>query len=160
MAGCASEQPKQEFTVPRALCGVPVPSEALARLLPASGKRLTAQQSGGSDDGAALCDIRVDGDSVLIVSSERISTGDSAGHILRSRLSIQQQKSAEGDSIAYADRAAVSLVKCRGSAVQQEDISTLVKILEPARRNESAVKDLIKGYTASLRKQHPCHATS
>ncbi|WP_330460155.1 hypothetical protein OIB37_26760 [Streptomyces sp. NBC_00820] len=159
-AGCSTNEPKREFKVPQALCGTPVPADALSRLLPESGKRLTAQHTGSLTDGSALCDVKVDGDTVLMISSERIDAGDSARHILQSRLSIQQQKSAEDGSIAYADRAAVSLVKCRGADVEKEDISTLVKLLDPARKNESAVKSMIDGYTTSLKDQHPCRPTS
>ncbi|MGW1861371.1 hypothetical protein [Streptomyces collinus] len=135
-----------------------VPTEALSSLLPASGKQLSARRSGSADDGAVLCNVSVDGDLVLVISQERISVGDSARHILLTRLSVSRQKSADGGSIAYADRAAVSLVKCRGSDVEKEDLSTLVKVLEPGRRNESAMKDLIQEYTTSLKGQHPCKA--
>ncbi|WP_317445709.1 hypothetical protein [Streptomyces collinus] len=158
VAGCSSDEQKQEFTVPKALCGVSVPTESLSSLLPASGKQLSARRSGGPDDGAVLCNVSVDGDRVLVISQERISVGDSARHILLSRLSVPQPKSAARGSIAYADRAAVSLLKCRGADVEKEDISTLVKVLEPARRDESAMKDLIQGYTTSLEGQHPCKA--
>jgi hypothetical protein len=97
---------------------------------------------------------------VLVVSRERVDVGESARSILLSRLSISRQKSAEGGSVVYADRAAVSLVKCRGTGVEKEDISTLIKVLKPARQDESAMKDLITGYTASLKEQQPCKRAS
>ncbi|MFF2203935.1 hypothetical protein [Streptomyces sp. NPDC058145] len=159
MVGCTSETHEQEFTVPKTLCGVSVPTHALAQLLPESGERLTVERRGSLDDGSALCGVKVDEDTVLQVSGERIDAGDSARHILRSRLSIPEQKSAEGDSIAYADHAAVSLIKCRGADVQ-EDVSTLVKVLKPARPDESSMKELIQGYTASLKKQQVCKRAS
>ncbi|MEV7691326.1 hypothetical protein ACFW1F_28280 [Streptomyces bungoensis] len=157
--GCSSDTPAREFTVPKALCGQFVPARALSDLLPASGKRLTVRRVGDLDDGSALCEVTVDGDTVLDVSSERIDAGDSARHILRRRLSVQEQKSAEGGSIAYTDRAAVSLIKCRGSRVE-EDVSTLIKVLEPARPDESAMKKLAQGYAASLKAEHPCRVAS
>ncbi|MFG2358130.1 hypothetical protein [Streptomyces sp. NPDC048521] len=160
VAACSSDEPKQEFTVPKALCGISVPAKALSRLLPASGKRLSAEQVGGPDDGSVLCNVTVDGDMVLVVSRERVDVGESARSILLSRLSISRQKSAEGGSVVYADRAAVSLVKCRGTGVEKEDISTLIKVLKPARQDESAMKDLITDYTASLKEQQPCKRAS
>lgn len=159
MVGCSSEAPEQRFAVPKSLCGVIVPTDALSQLLPVSGERLTVERDGSLDDGSALCDVRVDDDMVLQVSGERIDAGDSARHILRSRLSVQEQKSAQGNAIAYADHAAVSLIKCRGAYVE-EDISTLVKVLKPARPNEAAMEKLIRGYTASLKKQQPCKRAS
>ncbi|MEU6510637.1 hypothetical protein [Streptomyces sp. NPDC046942] len=156
--GCSSEKPKQEFTVPKALCGVSVPDDALSRLLPASGKRLALERNGSLDDGSEVCILTVDGDTVLDVSGERITAGDSAQNILRSRLSIQDQKSADSNSIAYADNAAVSLIKCRGTNVEEEDISILIKVLKPARPDESAMEELIQGYTASLKEKRPCKA--
>ncbi|GHJ35990.1 hypothetical protein [Streptomyces sp. TS71-3] len=104
-----------------------------------------------------LCKVNVDEDEqVLTLSSERITVGSSAQHILLHELSIGQHKSAEGGNIAYADEGAVSLIKCRGADVNEEDISTLVKVLKPGRGDESAMKDLISGYTAELEKQKPC----
>ncbi|MFF8951521.1 hypothetical protein ACF09I_22400 [Streptomyces sp. NPDC014940] len=159
VVGCTAQEPDRRFTVPKALCGVTVPTDALSQLLPASGERLTVEHDGSLDDGSAVCGVRVDEDTVLQVSGERINAGDSARHILRSRLMIQEQKSIEGNSIAYADQAAVSLIKCRGADVQ-EDISTFVKVLKPGRPKELAMKMLIQGYTASLKRQQPCERAS
>ncbi|MGW5371707.1 hypothetical protein ACWER6_35785 [Streptomyces sp. NPDC004009] len=117
------------------------------------------EHDGSLDDGSLVCGVQVDGDRVLSVSGERIVAGDSARHILRSRLMIQEQKSVEGNSIAYADQAAVSLIKCRGADVR-EDISIFVKVLKPARPDELAMKMLIQGYTASLKRQQPCERVS
>ena len=157
VAGCSSSGPKQEFTVPRSLCGVSVPTGALSRLLPTSGKELAAQQTNDlDDDGHALCVVKVDGVMVLAVSGERITVGDSARGILLDQLSVSQQKYAANGSIAYTDWAAVSLTKCRGADVEEEDISVLIKVLKPARHDESAMKELISGYTSSLEKQQPC----
>ncbi|MDI1452657.1 hypothetical protein NHG22_02265 [Streptomyces sp. ATE26] len=160
VVGCSSETHGQEFTVPKALCGVSVPAGALAQLLPESGERLTVERRGSLDDGSALCGVKVDEDTVLQVSGERVNAGDSARHILRSRLLVQEQKSANGNSIAYVDQAAVSVIQCRGADVEEEDVSTFVKVLRPARPNESAMKDLIQGYTASLKKQQVCKRAS
>ncbi|MEU2058125.1 hypothetical protein [Streptomyces bungoensis] len=158
--GCSSHESERQFTVPKALCGQSVPAGPLSDLLPASGKRLAVRRTGDPDDGSALCEVTVDGDTVLDVSSERVDAGDSARNILRRRLSVQEQKSAEGGSIAYADHAAVSLIKCRGGKAEEEDISTLIKVLKPARPDETAMKKLVQGFTASVQAQHPCMAAS
>ncbi|MEU9545792.1 hypothetical protein [Streptomyces mirabilis] len=159
VAGCSTEKPSREFTVPKTLCGVSVPTDALSHLLPASGRNLTAEAEGSTDD-VQLCKVNVDDVMVLALSRERINAGDSAQHILLSQLSIARPKSAQDGTIAYADEAAVSLVKCRGADVEEEDISTLVNVLKPARPNESAMKSLISGYTAALNKQEPCKRSS
>lgn len=137
-----------------------MPAAPLSDLLPASGKRLAVEPTGSLDNGSALCQVRVDGDTVLDVSSERIDAGGSAPDILRSRLSVRDQKSAKGNSIAYDDHAAVSLIKCRGSKVQEEDISILIKLLKPARPDEAAMMRLAERYTASVESQNPCKAAS
>ncbi|MEV0736257.1 hypothetical protein AB0I51_09845 [Streptomyces sp. NPDC050549] len=154
-AGCSADNPSREFTVPKALCGVSVPVDALSRLLPASGKKLTTEAEGSTDD-VLLCKVSVNDVRVLTLSRERIVAGDSARHILYTQLRITQPKFTEGTSIAYTDDAAVSLLKCRGADVEKEDISTLVKVLKPARSDESAMKSLISDYTAKVKKQGPC----
>ncbi|MFJ5310243.1 hypothetical protein [Streptomyces sp. NPDC088350] len=158
-AGCSADKPSREFTVPKALCGVSVPVDALSQLLPASGKKLTTEAEGSTDD-VLLCTVHVDDVMVLALSRERIVAGDSARHILYTQLRITQPKFTEGTSIAYADHAAVSLLKCRGADVQKEDISTLINVLKPARPNESAMKSLITDYTAKVKKQGPCKKRS
>jgi len=158
-AGCSADKPNREFTVPKALCGVSVPVDALSQLLPASGKKITTEAEGSTDD-VLLCKVSVDDVRVLTLSRERIVAGDSARHILFTQLRITQPKFTEGTSIAYVDHAAVSLLKCRGAGVEEEDISTLVKVLKPARPNESAMKSLISAYTATVKKQGPCKKTS
>ncbi|MBK3569983.1 hypothetical protein [Streptomyces sp. MBT62] len=157
-AGCSADKPSRDFTVPKALCGVSVPVDALSRLLPASGKTLTTEAK-GSTDSALLCTVDVDDVMVLALSRERIVAGDSARHILYTQLRVTQPKFTEGTSIAYVDHAAVSLLKCRGAGVEEEDISTLVNVLKPARSNESAMKSLITDYTARVKKQGPCKKT-
>ncbi|MET7489990.1 hypothetical protein [Streptomyces sp. NPDC005538] len=158
-AGCSADKPSREFTVPKALCGVSVPTDALSQLLPASGKHLTTEAEGSTDD-VLLCTVSVDDVMVLTLSRERIVAGDSARHILFSQLRIARPKSAEGSTIVYADNAAVSLLKCRGAGVEKEDISTLVKVLKPARPDEAAMKNLISSYTAAIKKEGPCKPSS
>ncbi|MFJ4633080.1 hypothetical protein [Streptomyces sp. NPDC088847] len=153
--GCSADKPGREFTVPKALCGVSVPVDALSRLLPASGKKLTTEADGSTDD-VLLCTVSVDGVRVLDLSRERIVAGDSARHILFTQLRIARPKLAEGNTIAYADHAAVSLLKCRGAAVEEEDISTLINVLKPGRPDEPAMKSLISDYTATVKKEAPC----
>ncbi|MGW0086348.1 hypothetical protein [Streptomyces sp. NPDC003393] len=160
LAGCSSEEPKREFAVPHSLCGASVPVDALSKLLPASGKRITVPDNAFSEDGEGLCQVAVDDDVVLMVSRERIDVGDSADNILRSRVAVQNRKSADGGSVSYADRGAVSLIKCRGAGVQTEDVSVLIKVLKPARPDETAMKNLITGYTADYKKQQPCRPGS
>ncbi|WP_306191552.1 MULTISPECIES: hypothetical protein [unclassified Streptomyces] len=158
--GCSSDEAKREFAVPKSLCGVSVPTDALSRLLPASGKNLDVQQDGDIDQGNDLCNLTVDGTMVLVISRERIDTGDSAQHILVSRARVSHQKTAVNGAIAYADRAAASMIKCRGAGIEVEDISTFIKVLKPARPNETAMKKLITDYTTAYKKQQPCRPGS
>ncbi|MEU3982293.1 hypothetical protein AB0F77_19685 [Streptomyces sp. NPDC026672] len=154
---CSSSEPKQKFTIPKTVCGVAAPSDAFSRLLPESGKKLTVDEHGTLADGNVTCGINVDKNNmVLVVNMERIGTDASARGVLVDRLSIWQQKSAENGTIAYVDHAAASLIKCRGAGIEEEDISTFIKVLNPGRPDESAMKDMISGYTAALKKKQPC----
>ncbi|WP_405635076.1 hypothetical protein OHB53_16170 [Streptomyces sp. NBC_00056] len=42
----------------------------------------------------------------------------------------------------------------------EEDISTVISVFEPGRKDESALKNLIVEYTAALRKSSPCEVKS
>ncbi|WP_018544863.1 hypothetical protein [Streptomyces sp. LaPpAH-108] len=155
-SGCSSDEAKQEFTVPTSLCGVSVPPKALSRLLPADGSHITFRQDGSVEKGWTLCGVEVDGHAVLNVSQEWIDAGDTARNILRHQLVISDQKSADGGSVAYADRGAASLLKCRGTGVEKEDVSTVVELLKPGRADETAMGELIREYTKSLKARNPC----
>ncbi|MGV9428695.1 hypothetical protein ACWDO7_30965 [Streptomyces sp. NPDC003656] len=157
VSACSSGEAKQDFAVPASLCGVSVPSEALARLLPADGERVSVKQDGTKEDGSYLCDVVVDKRTVLVVTQEWITPGWSARHILIHELKIWDQKESEGGSVVFADRGAASLVECRGAGVEKEDVSTLVQVLKPGREDEAAMGRLIRGYTKSLGAGKPCH---
>ncbi|MEU6812574.1 hypothetical protein ABZ920_27075 [Streptomyces sp. NPDC046831] len=153
VAGCSSHAPKRGFTVPKAMCGVSVPSDALSRLLPESGKDVQVEND---PDDAGMCEVTVDGEVVLSAERERIDAGRSAWRIISYDHRIGQAKSGEGGTIAYVDRAAVSVVQCRAEGTEDEAVSTYIRVLKPGRKDESAMKSLISGYTAALTKQQPC----
>ncbi|WP_439940607.1 hypothetical protein [Streptomyces sp. BBFR115] len=155
-AGCSADKPEREFAVPKVVCELPVPTDALSKLLPASGSRIAVPEHAFNVDGEGLCKVSVDDDVVLRVSRERIDVGDSAYFILHRRASVQDPKSTQDRSVAYADRAAASLIKCRGAGVNKEDISIFIDVLKPGRPDEDAMKSLITGYTAAYQKQQPC----
>jgi len=156
--GCSEEQ-KREYTLPTSLCGVSVPTSALSQLLPV-GKRLTVDEATPVPDALTTCEASVDGDMVLSLEQEHRDVGASAYDIARDRFGVKQPKSAQQRSVAYSDRVAVSVVKCRGGESGDEDITVAVKVLKPAHQNESAMKYLILGYTSAFKKQQPCGKSS
>ncbi|MGV9254251.1 hypothetical protein [Streptomyces sp. NPDC003697] len=153
VAGCSSDGPRRAFTVPKAMCGVSVPSDALSRLLPESGKTVREEDGPGN---AGTCEVTVDGAVVLSAERERVDAGRSAWRILSYDHRIGQAKSAEGGTIAYVDRAAVSVLRCHDKGAEGEAVSTYIRVLKPGRNDESAMKSLISGYTSALAKQRPC----
>ncbi|EFF93431.1 hypothetical protein SSTG_03750 [Streptomyces sp. e14] len=62
--------------------------------------------------------------------------------------------------MAYIDRAAVSLIKCRGTGVNTEDVSIFIQVLKPGRTDQDALRRLIVAYTAGYKKQQPCRPGS
>ncbi|MEU2875545.1 hypothetical protein [Streptomyces sp. NPDC007070] len=129
LSGCSADEPGREFAVPKVVCEVPVPADALSALLPASGRRIAVPEYAFNMAGEGLCKVSVDDQAVLMVDRERIDAGHSAYVVLRGRTNEWTQKSAEGGSMAYIDRAAVSLVKCRGTGVNTEDVSIFIQVL-------------------------------
>ncbi|MGW4496598.1 hypothetical protein [Streptomyces sp. NPDC004376] len=101
--------------------------------------------------------MKVDEKTVMEVSQEWIVAGDTARNILGHRLTIWQQKSADGGSVVYAAQGGASLVRCRGTGVQKEDVSTLIDVLKPGRPDEAAMGQLVRGYTKSMEEKNPCH---
>ncbi|WP_439940605.1 hypothetical protein [Streptomyces sp. BBFR115] len=160
LSGCSADEPGREFAVPKVVCEVPVPADALSALLPASGRRIAVPEYAFNMDGEGLCKVSVDDQAVLMVDRERIDAGHSAYVVLRGRTNEWTQKSAEGGSVAYIDRAAVSLIKCRGTGVNTEDVSIFIQVLKPGRTDQDALRRLIVAYTAGYKKQQPCRPGS
>lgn len=150
-AGCSSDEAKREFSVPKELCGVSVPTEPLSRLLPATGKRLDVGEGASS-----ACEVTVDRKTVLSVERQRVDAGRSAWNIASYDRRIGHAKTADDDTVAYVGRAAVSVVKCRTKGDEDKAVSTYLRTLEPGREDESAMKDLMSGYTDAFEKQQPC----
>ncbi|MFF1453448.1 hypothetical protein ACFVYF_35725 [Streptomyces sp. NPDC058274] len=160
VAGCTSEEPKREFSVPKALCGVAVPANALSRLLPATGQHLTSDHATPVSDAVTTCEVTVDGNMVLSVQRDVIDAGKSAWRVASYDHAIGHAKTGEGGTIAYVDRAAVSVVQCQEKGAEDEAVSTYIRTLKPGRQDESAMKTLISGYTAALKKEQPCRKGS
>lgn len=97
---------------------------------------------------------------VLSIERERIEAGRSAWIIASYDHGIGHVKSDDGGAIAYVSRASVSVVPCAGKSGQGAAISTYIRTLKPGRQDESSMKELIRGYTASLKKLQPCQAAS
>ncbi|MCK1821318.1 hypothetical protein MTQ10_17245 [Streptomyces sp. XM83C] len=155
LAGCSSDEPKREFTVPKALCGVAVPTDALDRVLPASGKKLSTEFEGPG--GAELCTVSVDGQTVLDIAIEHIPADHmSPAGVLTDRLRGFGGESAEDGTIAYRPYAAASVVKCRAADVQKEDITLFVQVTKPGREEASAMRDFMSGYRSAYEKKKPC----
>ncbi|MET7574833.1 hypothetical protein ABZT04_41140 [Streptomyces sp. NPDC005492] len=125
-----------------------------------TGKHLTVNEATPVPDALTTCEASVDGDKVLSVEQEHRDAGASAYDIARDRFGVKQPKSALQRSAAYSDRVAVSVVKCRDGESGDEDITIAVKTVKPAHQNESAMKDLILGYTSAFEKQQPCSKNS
>ncbi|MEU0007367.1 hypothetical protein ABZ079_24575 [Streptomyces sp. NPDC006314] len=159
-AGCSSGGQEREFAIPKNLCGVAVPSGPLARILPPTGKSLDQRKGTPSAQAVTGCEVTVDGDVVLTVEGERIKSGRSAWIIASYDHRIGHVKSGDGGAIAYVGRAAVSVVPCPREGDRQEAVSTYIRTLKPWRQDESAMRQLIRGYTASLKTLQPCRTGS
>jgi hypothetical protein len=151
VVSCSSDEPKREFDVPKALCGVSVPAEALAALLPAAGEQIAVKE-----ESRAGCAVTVDEDVVLRVERQRIDAGRSAWTIASYDHGIGHVKTADGDAVAYVARAAVSVVTCRTPGDEGRAVSTYIRTLKPGRQDEAAMKELISGYTDAFAQQQPC----
>ncbi|MGV9347604.1 hypothetical protein ACWDSD_22840 [Streptomyces spiralis] len=155
-ASCSSNGQKKEYSVPNALCGVSVPTEPLSRLLPASGKHLSLEEATPVSDAITTCEVTVDGEMVLSVEKEVIDSGRSAWNIAAYDRRIGQAKTADGGTVAYLGRRAVSVVSCQEKDNKDEEISVYIRTLKPGREDEAAMKDLISAYTGTFQKQRPC----
>lgn len=106
-AGC-SDDPKREYAVPKALCGVSVPEKSLSPLLP-PGKDLTTQEDTPVPDAITTCKLTVDGDQVLTIERERREAGASARDIAVNQISVKQPKTAANRTIVYAGYSTIAI---------------------------------------------------
>ncbi|MGJ5899128.1 hypothetical protein DF268_36540 [Streptomyces sp. V2] len=152
ISGCSSERQGRDFSVPKDLCGVSVPEKALGALLPSSGERVDVAEGASAGGSVETCEVSVDGDAVLSVERQRVDASRSAWNIASYDHRIGQVETADDETVAYAGRAAVSVVSCG----EEKAVSSYVRVLAPGRSGKKAMRELISGYTASLRGQDPC----
>ncbi|MFQ6146636.1 hypothetical protein ACLMNJ_26780 [Streptomyces seoulensis] len=155
-AGCSSSEPKRGYAVPKTLCGVSVPTDALSRLLPPSGDHLTVKDEATVADAVTGCDVSVDGDVVLSIEKERIDAGRSAWNIAAYDRRLVAAEQADGGKVAYAGRQGVTVVSCREKDNQDEEVSVYVRTLKPGRQDESALRDFLTRYRDAFGAQRPC----
>ncbi|MFF7332961.1 hypothetical protein [Streptomyces sp. NPDC008150] len=154
-AGC-SDDPQRGFAVPEQLCGVAVPSEALSKLLPASGDELRTAGRAPGEAETGGCEVSVDGNTVLTLKRETAGAGRSAWNILSYDHGAGQAEKADGDKVAYTAGAAVSLVRCTAEGRKGDALGTYIVTVAPGRKDAAAMKDLASGYTAALEKLGAC----
>ncbi|MFE5026552.1 hypothetical protein ACFRAO_25340 [Streptomyces sp. NPDC056656] len=157
-AGCG-DSAEREYAVPSSLCGIHIKAATLTPLLP-PGKRIAVKPANPVPDAITTCEVAVDKKVVLSVERERREPGAAARDIAVDQLSAHDPESAAARTIAYTDSAAVSITRCTAPDVVKEDISTVIRVFEPGRKDESAFKNLITEYTEALKRSTPCEAKS
>ncbi|WP_432165629.1 hypothetical protein [Streptomyces sp. bgisy031] len=157
-AGCG-DSAEREYAVPSSLCGIHIKAATLTPLLP-PGKRIAVKPDNPVPDAITTCEVAVDKKVVLSIERERREPGAAARDIAVDQLSAHDPKSAAARSIAYTDSAAVSITRCTAQNVVKEDISTVIRVFEPGRKGESALKNVITEYAAALKKSSPCEVKS
>ncbi|MGW6401038.1 hypothetical protein [Streptomyces sp. NPDC055134] len=157
-AGC-SDSAEREYAVPSSLCGIHIKAAMLTPLLP-PGKHVAVKPDTPVPDAITTCEVAVDKKVVLSVERERREPGAAARDIAVDQLSAHDPKSTAARTIAYTDAAAVSITRCAAQDVVKEDISTVIRVFEPGRKDESALKNLITEYTEALKRSSPCEVKS
>ena len=85
-ASCTSSSPTREHALPKDRCGTKISSAALEPVVP-PGKKTSAQPT--SAVGVQRCQLQVDGETVLSVSTEKRAAGASARDVAMSAIGVE-----------------------------------------------------------------------
>ncbi|MFF1478922.1 hypothetical protein ACFVYD_15320 [Streptomyces sp. NPDC058301] len=127
LAGCSTSD---GYTVPDALCGVPVGSKALAPLLPDGEKLEQSAKALGAE--SSTCSVFVDKQQAVYLTDDVTDAGTDPVAVQRDALARMgnPQKAAVGDDARIADQGAIAVSACAYQGRPQKFV-TLINLTSP-----------------------------
>ena len=157
ISACASgKQEEKTYTVPSALCGIPLDPELLDTFLP-GGDSVTVKPA-SPNGGTKRCDVIVDGDVSVRQTQTWWSDRESVSTVAAGYDKMDNGQVTDDDRYLYSGTGAVekALASCKSSQHPDQNLYAIVQVLAPDRSDSDAMKKLITAYTKALEDSSEC----
>ncbi|USQ83824.1 hypothetical protein NFX46_08475 [Streptomyces phaeoluteigriseus] len=153
LTGCANEEQKRDYVIPRTLCGMAVDSDALASFLPA-GHKVTVKDS--PYPGTKGCQVIVD--RILIVTALQMwaDEGQTAASVAAGQSFGTLDRSAEEGRYQYSGYEAYGKTQGCVDKKYKQELYVMIEASNAKLRDPDAMKRLIASFTKSVEKSVEC----
>lgn len=161
VTACTGGGQKRGYAVPSHLCGTHLSPKLLDPFLP-GGRKIDVHLADTGIMGERRCNIEVDGDRTLSLSTVWSSPGTAVSQMSASWWDIDVSKRIAKDrSHSYSEEGGVSKVACphpdKNWRSQPGQLFAVVYSLETAPDNEQEMKDLVTGYAKAIEASGACN---
>lgn len=151
-----SGEEEKNYTVPSALCGIPLAPELLDAFLP-GGDSISVKPS-SPNGGTKRCDLIVDGDISVRQIQAWWSDGESASTVAAGYDKMDDGQVTDDDRYLYSGTgsAGKTTASCKSPAHPDQTLYAVVQVFTPDRSDSGAMKTLITAYTKALEDSGAC----
>ncbi|SFY51805.1 hypothetical protein [Streptomyces sp. F-1] len=154
LSGCSDHKEKREYTVPRALCGIPVDSEALTPFLP-GGREVSVKQTMANMWGVS-CQVRVDDRPAVLTSLWWTNQPNTAAYV-GSQNNSKLDHRAEGGRFLYSGWEGFGETRnCTSKKLLGARLFTAFQMYSADHQDAGAMKRLVTEYTNAAEKTDTC----
>ncbi|TXL84099.1 hypothetical protein [Streptomyces sp. IB2014 016-6] len=157
LAGCSNSEPKKEYKIPNAFCGMQISPDLVEPTLP-PGKKLTTRFSQAV--GESSCRVVVDKKTALHITTGWHEKGTTALKVAYGQIGVDlTEKISKDESYVYSDEGAVSKIACpnHSNKYRRENYELFTQFfLTDMKAKQSEVKALLFGLTKAIVASDEC----
>ncbi|MEU0955296.1 hypothetical protein ABZ353_23580 [Streptomyces niveus] len=157
LTGCGTPEPKKEYKIPNAFCGMRISPDLLEPTLP-PGKKLTIRFSEAV--GESSCSVVVDKKTALSITTGWREKGTTALKVAHDQIGVDlTEKISKDESYVYSSEGAVSKIDCpnHSNKYRRENYQLFTQFfLTDMKAKQSETKALLFGLTKAIIASDEC----
>ncbi|MER6849425.1 MULTISPECIES: hypothetical protein [Streptomyces] len=154
LASCSKADQKQEYRVPKSLCGISVDQGALSQLLP-PGKKISFQEKNPVPS-RARCQVNVDQKAALMSSQEWWEEGTDIVEVAQGIPQLKSAKLTGDGNYLLTGSGAVKKAHCSSADHPGRELFVTVQAYADEVDDSAAMERLITAYTRSVENSAAC----
>ncbi|MFF9686003.1 hypothetical protein [Streptomyces sp. NPDC014623] len=157
LSACSGDDPpKKAYTVSASLCGTPVDPALVKAVLPGGDSISTAISK--PNGGTVRCNVSVDGKAVLSLAQAWWGDGDNAAGVSQGYADTDDGTLSDDGRFVHTGKAGVGQTAsaCASSDHPEQDLYTVVQVLDSGVDDQAAIESLIIAYTKAVEGSAAC----
>lgn len=155
LVGCSAGSDEREYAAPEALCGVPVDTGVLSKLLP-PGEKIDVQERNPTPH-RKRCQVNVDGSVALVASQEWWEDGDGIDVVADAFPQVESAQLTDDSTSLHTGTGALKKVEaCDKVGYSGYTLFTAIQVYARGVDDSVAVEKLIGDYTSGVEASATC----